>query len=96
LSLIARIGKRRFLAGITTPILLGSAGREQVVATASHYRAARLLPDCTLFELPESKHEPFLERDPIRNAWLDEINRFLGERLNMASADYSTLRNGVQ
>ena len=96
LSLIARIGKRRFLAGITTPILLGSAGREQVVATASHYRAVRLLPDCTLFELPESKHEPFLERDPIRNAWLDEINRFLGERLNLASADHSTLRNGVQ
>lgn len=96
LSLIGRIGKRRFLAGITTPILLGSAGRERVVAPAAHHRAARLLPDCTLVELPESKHEPFLERDTIRNAWLDEIERFLERRLNLAGPDYSTLRKGVQ
>jgi len=83
LSLIARLGKRRFLAGITTPILLGTAGHEHVVAPAAHYRAARLLPDCTLVELPESKHEPFLERDPIRNFWFDRIDRFIGERLNL-------------
>jgi lysophospholipase len=83
LSLIARLGKRRFLAGITTPILLGSAGREHVVAPAAHYRAARLLPDCTLVELPESKHEPFLERDPIRDFWFDRIDRFITERLDL-------------
>jgi lysophospholipase len=96
LSLIGRIGKRRFLAGITTPILLGSAGREQVVAPAAHYRAARLLPDCTLVELPESKHEPFLERDPIRNFWLDQIDRFFSNRLDLEPIDRLTLRTGVQ
>jgi lysophospholipase len=94
LSLIGRIGKRRFLAGITTPILLGTAGREHVVAPAAHYRAARLLPDCTLFELPESKHEPFLERDPIRDAWFARIDRFLTARLGLA--DQLTLRSCVQ
>jgi lysophospholipase len=96
LSLIARIGKRRFLAGIRTPILLGSAGRERVVAPAAHYRAARLLPDCTLVELPESKHEPFLERDAIRNEWLDRIDRFLTDRLAPPRGDQSTLRSCVQ
>jgi lysophospholipase len=96
LSLIGRISKRHFLAGITTPILLGSAGREQVVAPAAHYRAARLLPDCTLVELPESKHEPFLERDPIRDFWLDRIDHFFSERLDLKRADYLTLRSGVQ
>jgi lysophospholipase len=97
LSLIGRIGKRRFLAGIKTPILLGSAGRERVVASSAHYRAARLLPDCTLVELPDSKHEPFLERDAIRDAWFDRIDRFLGERLGLpAAGGHSTLRNGVQ
>jgi lysophospholipase len=97
LSLIARIGRRRFLAGITTPILLGTAGREQIVQSAAHYRAARLLPDCTLFELPESKHEPFLERDPIRNAWFERIDRFLSERLGLcADDDQSRLRSAVQ
>ncbi|HWB51659.1 MAG TPA: alpha/beta hydrolase [Stellaceae bacterium] len=93
LSLITRIGKRRFLGAITTPILLGSAGRERVVAPAAHHRAARHLPDCTLFELPDSKHEPFLERDAIRDAWFDRIDRFLTERLGLAAADQSTLRN---
>lgn len=96
LSLIARIGKRRFLEKITTPILLGSAGRERVVAPAAHYRAARLLPDCRLVELPDSKHEPFLERDPIRDLWFDEIDRFLTKRLNLAAGGHSTLRTGVQ
>ena len=81
LSLIARIGKPRFLAAIHTPILIGSAGREHVVAPVAHHRAARHLPDCTLFELPESKHEPFLERDPIRDAWLDRVDRFIAERV---------------
>jgi lysophospholipase len=81
LSLLARIGKPRFLAAIKTPILLGSAGREHVVAPAAHVRAARLLPDCTLVELPDSKHEPFLERDAIRDAWFDRIDGFLAARL---------------
>jgi len=40
-------------------------------------RAARLLPNCTLIELPESKHDPFLERDAIR-ALLDDA--FHGRR----------------
>ncbi|HTW52459.1 MAG TPA: alpha/beta hydrolase [Stellaceae bacterium] len=96
LSLIARIGKRHFLTGITTPILLGSAGREHIVAPAAHYRAAELLPDCTLVELPDSKHEPFMERDQIRDVWLDEIDCFLDRRLTQPPADHSTLRNGVQ
>jgi lysophospholipase len=101
LSLIARIGKRRFLASIKTPILLGSAGRERIVAPAAHYRAARLLPDCTLIELPESKHEPFLERDAIRDEWFGRIDRFLTERLGspargQLTRDQLTLRSGVQ
>ena len=96
LSLIGRIGKPRFLAGIETPVLIGSAGIEHVVAPAAHRRAARHLPDCTLFELPHSKHEPFLETDAIRDAWLDRIDRFLDERLGTAAGDHSTLRMIVQ
>ena len=72
---------REFLAAIHTPILLASAGIEGFVEPAAHRLAARLLPDCTLVEFPDSKHEPFLERDPIRNRWLDAIDRFVAERL---------------
>jgi lysophospholipase len=79
--LVARISRPEFLAAIDTPILLASAGIEAFVEPEAHRRAARLLPDCTLVEFPDSKHEPFLERDPIRNRWLDAIDRFVAVRL---------------
>ncbi|HVH82448.1 MAG TPA: hypothetical protein VM782_23840, partial [Stellaceae bacterium] len=59
-------------------------------------RAARFLPDCTLVELPDSKHEPFLERDAIRDEWFGRIDRFLTERLGLAGMTQSRLRTGVQ
>jgi lysophospholipase len=81
LGLVARIQKPEFLAAIRTPILLASPGREMVVSPAAQRRAARLLPDCALVELPDSKHDPFLERDAVRAYWFDCIERFIGERL---------------
>jgi lysophospholipase len=79
LALIARISKPEFLGAIDTPILLGRPGREVVVSTKAQRRAARLLPNCTLVELPESKHDPFLECDAIRDYWLSRLNRFVAE-----------------
>jgi lysophospholipase len=79
--LVARIVRPEFLAAIHTPILIASAGIECFVEPAAHRRAARLLPQGTLVEFPDSKHEPFLERDAIRNRWLDAIDRFAGERV---------------
>ncbi len=81
LALVVRIRKPEFLAAIHTPILLASPGREMVVSPAAQRRAARLLPDCTLVELPDSKHDPFLERDAVRAYWFDCIDRFIDERL---------------
>src|SRR6266581_2873200 len=79
LALVARISKPEFLTGIHTPILMGRAGREVVVSPAAQRRAARLLPDCTLIELPESKHDPFLEHDRVRAYWFSCIDRFIAE-----------------
>ena len=81
LGLIARIQKRTFLAGVCTPVLMGTPERELVVSPAAQRRAARLLPDCTLVELTESKHDPFLECDAIRDEWLHRVERFIAERL---------------
>ena len=81
LALVARIRKPEFLAGIRTPVLLASPGREMVVSPAAQRRAARLLPDCTLVELPQSKHDPFLEHDRVRAYWFSCIDRFIAERL---------------
>jgi lysophospholipase len=81
LRLTARIGRAEFLAAIDTPILLASAGRETFLMPEAHRQAALLLPDCTLVEFPNSKHEPFLERDAIRDRWFAAIDRFIAERL---------------
>ena len=81
LRLAARMAKKEFLAAIDTPILLASAGVETFLRPEAHRRAARLLPDCTLVEFPESKHEPFLERDAVRDLWFAAIDHFIAERL---------------
>lgn len=81
LALVARISKPEFLRSIRTPILLGQPGREVVVSPTAQRRAARLLPDCTLVELTDSKHDPFLERDAIRDYWLSCLHRFISDRL---------------
>jgi alpha-beta hydrolase superfamily lysophospholipase len=53
------------------------------------------LPDCTLVEFPDSKHEPFLERDPIRDRWLDAIDRFVAERLARKPAAAPVIEPGL-
>jgi lysophospholipase len=93
--LMGRIISREFLASIHTPILLASAGIDWFLEPAAHRRAARLLPDCALVEFPDSKHEPFLERDPIRNRWLDTIDRFVAERLASKPAATPVIEPGL-
>jgi len=87
LRLAARTAKKGFLAGIDTPILLASAGVETFLRPEAHRRAAQLLPDCTLVEFPDSKHEPFLERDAIRDRWFAAIDHFTAERLAVTSPE---------
>jgi lysophospholipase len=87
LRLTARVTRTEFLAAIDTPILLASAGRETFLSPEAHRRAARLLPDCTLVEFPDSKHEPFLERDAIRDSWFAAIDHFIAERVARASPE---------
>ena len=90
LFLAARTAKAEFLSRIATPILLASAGIETFLGPEAHRRAARLLPDCTLVELPESKHEPFFERDAIRDCWFAAIDRFIAECLARTSPGCQT------
>ena len=87
LRLVRRMAKKEFLGGIDTPILLASAGIETFLRPEAHRRAAQLLPECTLVEFPDSKHEPFLERDAIRDRWFAAIDHFTAERLAVTSPE---------
>jgi lysophospholipase len=81
LALLPRIQNSEFLQGVRAPILIGTPEYDSVVSPEAQLRAADLLPNCTLVELAGSRHDPFLERDCIRDDWLHQIERFLVERL---------------
>jgi lysophospholipase len=87
LALVARIAKPEFLAAIRTPILIGQPEYEMVVSPVATRRAARLLPNCRLVELAGSKHDPFLERDTVRDCWFACLDRFIAERIGEIPSD---------
>ena len=65
--------------GIATPILILAAEQDRLVDVEAVRRAARRLPMATLRTWgAESAHEILREVDPIRDAALAEIDRFLG------------------
>lgn len=52
------------------PALIALGGREKVVSAAAIRRRAGAWPGARLLELPDSRHEPMMERDAIRSAFL--------------------------
>ena len=76
-----RFGVKGFFESISTPILLGSAGRERFVNPRKHRRAAKRLQQCRLVEFPTAKHELFMEADVYRQAWFAEIDAFVSARI---------------
>lgn len=82
LSLVGRIQQPQFLRHVRTPILMVTPEHEFVVCPAAQRQAAVFLPNCKLVELAGSRHDPMLERDPVRYTWLRHVDNFLGERLD--------------
>lgn len=80
-ALTARLKQPGVLEAVTTPLLIGSAGREFFVSPAQHRKAAARFPDCKLVAFPDAKHELFMETDTFRDMWLAEIDAFLAARL---------------
>ena len=77
LRLMRESTRASYLQAVRTPILIGSAGRDSLVRSEAHGRAAGLLPNAELVRFPEAKHELFLETDAARDRWLAEIDRFI-------------------
>jgi len=80
-ALTARLRAKNFLAAITTPILIGSAGKEFLVRPQSHRPAAERLPHGRIVAFPDAKHELFHETDDVRSRWFKAIDHFLAEHL---------------
>jgi lysophospholipase len=59
------------LQAIDIPCLITLPGRENLVDNCASRRAARILPQARLLEIPDSGHEILMERDPVRSRFLD-------------------------
>jgi lysophospholipase len=71
-----------YLKAITTPVLMGIAGKDQIVRREAEERAAALMPNCTRRDVPDAKHEIWMERDELRAPWLESVSSFLQARMD--------------
>ncbi len=71
-----------YLKSIKTPVLMGIAGADTIVDKTAEERACRMLPNCTRVDIPDAKHEIWMERDELRAPWLARVSVFLEDRLN--------------
>lgn len=70
-----------YLRSIHAPILMETSGDDKIVLLDRQQRAAQILPRCREVYLAEAKHEIWMEKDSLRNAWLSAVDHFLDERL---------------
>lgn len=74
-----------YLKAIKTPILMEISDNEKIVDRAAQDRALTLLPNTTKVEIKDAKHEIWMERDELRDQWLEKVDGFLEERLKAAA-----------
>ena len=67
-----------FLETISTPILVVSAGADQVVSVSAQKDACRRLPNCRLAIISGARHEILMETDVVRNEFWREFLCFTG------------------
>jgi lysophospholipase len=63
---------------LVAPILMFQAGNDDVVLTGGQDYVCQRAKQCRKLTFPEARHEIHIESDAIRDAWLDEIRKFLG------------------
>lgn len=66
------------LRSVKTPVLIGSAGLENLVDVDAHERAAMLIPHAKLVKLPKAQHGLWFENDSNYNDWVGHVKSFVG------------------
>jgi len=62
---------------ITTPILIGCPTEDHIANPEEMRELAKKLPNATLFEAKDARHELFLEDDTHRQPWMDAVFKFI-------------------
>lgn len=61
------------LAKIAVPVLIGSAGKDAFTTSGLHGIVAESIPAAHVITYPDAQHCLFLERDAIRDTWVDAV-----------------------
>lgn len=69
----AKIQKEAFCTSIQTHCTIAKAGQDALVSGKAIDFVAKSLPHARLVELPDAQHEILIERDEIRNEFLDAL-----------------------
>lgn len=82
----ARMNDETALRNINTPLLIGLAGRDHIVNNDSIRRAAQLLPQARLVDMPDATHGIWSEPPHITKSWWAEVDAFLDTLQNNSKA----------
>ena len=66
---------------LDTHCVIGVAGKERFVSNRAIRKAAGVMPNATLLEFPESKHEILMEREEIRKVFINAFYDLIRERI---------------
>ncbi len=71
------VQKKNYLESIKTPVMIHISGKDEFVDNEAIRSAALRLPDCTLIDNPHARHETLMERDEIRNGFLNAFDNLV-------------------
>jgi lysophospholipase len=71
------LNQKSYLENIKTPVLMAISGDERVVVKAACERAAALMPQCQRLDIPDARHEIWMERDALRQRWIAAVGQFI-------------------
>jgi lysophospholipase len=77
-----RMQERAQSAHVNLPVLVLQAAEEQIVSNPKQRVVCDHLPRCRLEVVPGSRHEPIIERDSVRNAYMNRIVAFFEAQLD--------------
>lgn len=72
-----KLRKKGYLDDLKTPCLFALAGQEKLVDNKESRKAIKKMPYAKLLELPDAKHEILMEKDDIRNTFLNNFMELL-------------------
>lgn len=75
----SRMNEEVVLKNLNTPVLLGVAGKDHIVNNKAIDRAASLLPDARVVNLPDATHGIWQDKPAVQSAWWSAVDSFLAD-----------------